>query len=44
MWKLIPVEINDIDPHAWLTQTLERIVRDWQASQMDDLMPWTFKA
>ena len=33
----------DVDPHAWLTLTLERIARRWPISQIDDLMPWHFK-
>ncbi|MBP1063389.1 hypothetical protein JOE51_004856 [Bradyrhizobium japonicum] len=36
--------MNDVDPHAWLTQTLERIARRWPISQIDALMPWHFKA
>ena len=37
-------KMNDVDPHAWLTQTLERIARGWPISQIDALMPWHFKA
>ena len=36
-------KMNDVDPHAWLTQTLERIARRWPISQIDALMPWHFK-
>ena len=35
-------KMNDVDPHAWLTQTLERIARGWPISQIDALMPWHF--
>jgi transposase len=37
-------KMNDIDPHAWLTQTLERIAQGWAIFQIDALMPWNFKA
>jgi len=37
-------KMNDVDPHAWLTQTLERIAQGWPISQIDALMPWHFKA
>ena len=33
-----------LSPHAWLTQTLERIAQGWPISQIDALMPWHFKA
>ena len=36
-------KMNDVDPHAWLTQTLERIAQGWPISQIDALMPWHFK-
>ncbi|KRQ95136.1 hypothetical protein CQ10_33280 [Bradyrhizobium valentinum] len=32
--------MNDVDPHAWLTQTIERIAQGWPISQIDALMPW----
>lgn len=37
-------KMNDVDPYAWLTQTLERIAQGWPISQIDALMPWHFKA
>jgi len=37
-------KMNDVDPHAWLTQTLERIAQGWPISQIHALMPWNFKA
>jgi len=36
--------MNDVDPQAWLTQTLERIAAGWPASKLEELMPWNFKA
>ncbi|MEM6847637.1 MAG: transposase domain-containing protein, partial [Pseudomonadota bacterium] len=37
---LTTAKLNGIDPHAWLTLTLERIAIDWPNRQLDDLMPW----
>ena len=37
-------KMNNVDPLAWLTQTLERVVQGWPISQIDQLMPWNFKA
>jgi transposase len=37
-------KMNDVDPHARLTQTIERIARGWPISNIDQLMPWNFKA
>jgi transposase len=36
-------KMNDVDPHAWLTQSLERIAQGWPISQIDALMPGTSK-
>lgn len=37
---LATARMNNVDPHAWLTQTLERIVNGWPNSRIEDLMPW----
>ena len=37
-------KMNDVDPLAWLTQALERIANRWPISQIDQLMPWNYKA
>ncbi len=37
-------KINRVDPYAWLKQTLERLAQGWPINQIDDLMPWNFKA
>ena len=37
---LTTAKMNGIDPHAWLTQTLERIANGWPNSEIDALMPW----
>jgi transposase len=35
-------KLNDVDPLAWLTQTLQRIANRWPISQIDQLMPWNY--
>ena len=37
---LTTAKLNGIDPHAWLTLTLERIASGWPNRQLDELMPW----
>jgi transposase len=34
-------KMNDVDPLAWLTQTLERIANGWPNAEIDALMPWS---
>ena len=37
-------KLNDVDPLAWLTDVLERIVSgDTKQHQLDTLLPWTWK-
>lgn len=38
---LTTAKMNQVDPHAWLTQTLERIANGWPNS--DALMPWNYQ-
>ena len=33
-------KMNDVDPLAWLTQTLERIANGWPNRDLDQLLPW----
>ncbi len=35
-------KLNDVNPHAWLTDTLTRLVNRWPASRIDELMPWAY--
>ena len=35
-------KLNAVNPHAWLTDTLEKLVAGWPQSRIDDLMPWTY--
>jgi transposase len=37
-------KMNDVDPQAWLTQTLERIANGWPNAEIDALMPWKYAA
>ena len=33
-------KLNDVEPHAWLTSVIERIVAGHPQSRIDELMPW----
>lgn len=35
-------KLNDVNPHAWLDDTLTKLVNRWLASRIDDLMPWAY--
>lgn len=35
-------KLNSVNPRAWLTETLTRLVNRWPASRIDDLMPWAY--
>lgn len=35
-------KLNGVNPHAWLTDTLERLVDGWPQSRIDELMPWAY--
>jgi hypothetical protein len=35
--------MNDVDPLAWLAQTLLRMANGWPAYNIDALMLWNFK-
>lgn len=37
-------KMNNVDPVAWLTQTLERIANQWLSAEIAALMPWNYKA
>jgi transposase len=37
-------KLNAVDPLAWMTNTLERLARGHSSQELDQLMPWTFKA
>jgi transposase len=36
-------KMNNVDPLAWLTQTLVRTANGWPAQDIDALMPWNFE-
>ena len=35
-------KLNAVNPHAWLTNILTKLVNRWPASRIDDLMPWAY--
>ncbi len=35
-------KLNGINPHAWLTDTLTKLVNRWPASRIDELLPWAY--
>jgi hypothetical protein len=36
-------KLNDINPQAYMTKTLEALVNGHKQSQIDELLPWNFK-
>jgi transposase len=36
-------KLNSVDPLAWMTDTLTKLVNLWPASRIGELMPWAFK-
>ncbi|MER9384057.1 transposase, partial [Mesorhizobium sp. M0578] len=40
---LTTAKMNQVDPYAWLTQTLERIANGWRNSDIEALMPWNYQ-
>ena len=37
-------KLNAVDPLAWLTDVLGKLVNLWPASRIGELMPWTWAA
>jgi len=35
-------ELNGVDPHAWLADTLARVA-DHKITRIDDLLPWNHR-
>jgi len=35
-------KLNSVNPHAWLTDTLTKLVNGWPQSRIDELMPWAY--
>ena len=35
-------KLNAVNPHAWLADTLTKLVNRWPAARIDDLMPWAY--
>jgi len=48
-WALIAslvetCKLNGVDPQAYFSDVLEKLVNLWPASRLDDLMPWAWVA
>jgi transposase len=39
---IVTCKMNDVDPHAWLTDVLDRIAT-YPASRINELLPWNWK-
>jgi len=37
-------KLNGVEPNAYLTATLTRIVHGWPANRLDELLPWAYVA
>jgi transposase len=37
-------KLNDVDPQAYFTDVLTKLVNLWPASRIDELMPWVWAA
>lgn len=35
-------KLNSVNPHAWLADTLTKLVNGWPQSRIDELMPWAY--
>jgi transposase len=35
-------KLNGVNPRAWLTDTLPKLVNRWPAYRIDDLLPWAY--
>jgi hypothetical protein len=40
---LATAKMNNVDPHAWLAQTLECIAGGWPYREIEALMPWNYR-
>ena len=36
-------KLNDVEPHAWLSDVLHRMAHGHPASQLDELLPWSWQ-
>ena len=37
-------KLNSVNPQAWLTDVLTKLVNNWPNNRLDELMPWAWKA
>ena len=40
---LATAKMNNVDAHAWLTQTLERMANGWPNREVEALIPWNYR-
>jgi hypothetical protein len=38
------LQMSGVDPQAYFTDVLTRLVNLWPASRLDELMPWAWRA
>jgi transposase len=39
---LATCRLNNVDPQAWMTTTLQRIADGWPNKNIDELLPWNY--
>jgi transposase len=37
-------KLNGVNPHAWLTDVLTKLINRWPVKRIDELMPWAYAA
>jgi transposase len=37
-------KLNDVDPQPYFTDVLTKLVKQWPASRIDELIPWAWAA
>jgi hypothetical protein len=35
-------KLNGVEPHAYFTDLLTKIVQGWPSARLDDLLPWAY--
>ena len=35
-------KLNGVNPYAWLSDVLTKLINRWPARRIDELMPWAF--
>jgi hypothetical protein len=37
-------KLSSVNPHAWLTDVLTKLINRWPAARIDELLPWASAA